>query len=73
MADMTDNARMSPIAVRRKSLGMTQEDLAEAAGISSRYVSVLEAGSSRPTIDVARDVAEALRCGTDELWPRRKR
>jgi len=35
---------------RRIALGMTQEELAEAAGVSQQYVSGLERGDRNPTI-----------------------
>jgi transcriptional regulator with XRE-family HTH domain len=35
---------------RRVELGMTQEDLAEAAGLSQQYISGLERGQRNPTV-----------------------
>ncbi len=40
--------------------GLSQEALAEAAGIHHTYVGLLERGKRTPTIDVAERVARAL-------------
>lgn len=39
---------------------MTQEEVAEAAGVSSRYVALIEAGARNPTLTVILDLATAL-------------
>jgi ribosome-binding protein aMBF1 (putative translation factor) len=44
----------------RAWLGLSQEALAEAAGIHHTYVGLLERGERKPTIDVAERVARAL-------------
>ncbi|MGH7814215.1 MAG: helix-turn-helix domain-containing protein [Candidatus Binataceae bacterium] len=40
--------------------GLSQEALAESAGIHHTYVSLLGRGRNRPTIEVAARIAEAL-------------
>ncbi|MGO9056095.1 MAG: helix-turn-helix domain-containing protein [Candidatus Binataceae bacterium] len=40
--------------------GLSQEALAESAGIHHTYVSLLERGKCRPTVDVAARLAGAL-------------
>lgn len=45
---------------RRKSLSLTQEDLAELAGCSSRFIRALETGKSTVRIDKLLDVLDAL-------------
>jgi len=55
------------IARLRTSLGLTQEGLAEKAGISARYVQDLEAGLYTPTIFLADSIRRALSCGWDDL------
>jgi transcriptional regulator with XRE-family HTH domain len=51
-------ARVIPRHRTRKRL--SQEALAEAAGIHHTYVGLLERGERRPTIEVAERVARAL-------------
>ena len=46
---------------------MTQENLAEKADISRRYVQQIEAGQMNPTIKVVSRMRVALRCSWDEL------
>ena len=49
-------------AIRRARLAakLTQEKVAEAAGVHPVYVSMVERGESVPTIDVAHRIAGAL-------------
>ncbi len=49
-------------AVRRARLAakLTQEKLAEAAGVHPVYVSMVERGESIPTVEVAHRIATAL-------------
>lgn len=49
------------IAARRKSLGMTQTDLAEAAGQHQGEISKLERGLVEPTLQSLANIAVALR------------
>jgi transcriptional regulator with XRE-family HTH domain len=46
---------------------MTQEELAEKASISTRYVQDLEAGFYSPTIFLANSLRTALECDWDDL------
>jgi transcriptional regulator with XRE-family HTH domain len=55
------------IARLRNSAGLTQEKLAEKAGISARYVQDLEAGLYVPTIFVADSLRRALSCEWEAL------
>lgn len=57
----------SPVRVWREFRGLTQSDLAEAAGTTASYVSQIEAGRKSPTIDVYRALATALRVTVDDL------
>jgi transcriptional regulator with XRE-family HTH domain len=41
--------------------GMTQEVLAERAGLHATYVGMVERGVRNPTLDVAAQIAKALR------------
>ena len=44
----------------RKSRGLSQEDLAEKASISAKYLSDLERGKRNPTFSTAEKIAEGL-------------
>jgi len=44
----------------RRSLGLTQEKLAELAGINERYLQKLEAGENQPTVSVIFQLCKAL-------------
>jgi transcriptional regulator with XRE-family HTH domain len=46
---------------RREAAGLTQEVLADAAGVHRTYISLLERGMRAPTIEVVRLLAKALR------------
>lgn len=50
----------SAVRKRRKKAGLSQEQLAQAAGVSAVYVSMLERGQRHPTLDTVFDIAEAL-------------
>jgi transcriptional regulator with XRE-family HTH domain len=51
----------------REARGLTQEALAEAAGISATYVGFIERGDSIPTLSVILQVAAALSVRPAEL------
>lgn len=55
------------IARLRTGVGLTQEHLAEKAGISTRYIQDLEAGLYTPTIFVAEALRQALACNWSDL------
>jgi transcriptional regulator with XRE-family HTH domain len=44
----------------RREHGLTQDELAELAGINRSYLSIVENGHSSPTMDVAERLAKAL-------------
>lgn len=48
------------IAVRRKARGLTQEQFAEAIGVSPEWVSRMERGVGLPSLDVLAQIAAAL-------------
>jgi transcriptional regulator with XRE-family HTH domain len=54
--NLADNLRRA-----RKAAGMSQEDLADAAGIDRTYVSALERCRYAATVDVIERLAEALK------------
>jgi transcriptional regulator with XRE-family HTH domain len=51
----------------RNAANLTQEQLAEKADISRRYVQMIEAGQYSPTIDVASRLRGALGVAWEEL------
>ena len=51
----------------RENKGLTQIELAEKIGISSRMLQKYEAGIARPRLDIAEKIATALEISTDEL------
>lgn len=57
------------IALLRKSKGMTQEQLAEAAGLHRPHICKIEAGKYATTIDVLQAIAEALGMTVDIIDP----
>lgn len=56
------------IKVRREELELTQEDLAEKAGIHRTYLSDIERGSRNVSIINVERIAEALELAMSELF-----
>ena len=52
----------------RRAAGMTQQQLADKAGISRVYVANLEAAKYTPTITVAQNIANALGVTPNDLF-----
>lgn len=52
----------------RRHRMLTQEQLAEGAGISSDYLSRMELGKENPTVDVLARLAKALESDITELF-----
>ncbi len=61
----------NPLRVWREYRGMTQQALADAAGIGKSYISQLEAGTKTGAIGTLRSLAKALKLDADDLapWP----
>lgn len=59
------------ISMNRRSLGLSQEELAARAGISKRSVERLESGTANPRLDVLVRVCLALKLvsGFEQLLP----
>ena len=51
----------------REDKGLTQVQLSELTGISSRMIQKYESGKSRPRLDAAQKIADALNISADEL------
>jgi transcriptional regulator with XRE-family HTH domain len=60
------------LRLRRLSLGLTQADLAEVAGISREQVVRLEAGTCEPTWRTALALAHALEAEPLTVFPQEK-
>jgi transcriptional regulator with XRE-family HTH domain len=54
----------------RRKAGLTQEEVAAAAGVSREYVSMLEANKNVPTIDVFMRLCHALNAYPAEVMSR---
>ena len=52
---------------RREQQGLTQEALAELAGVDRSYLSQVEAGQRRVSLHLALNLASSLRFSIDEL------
>jgi DNA-binding XRE family transcriptional regulator len=57
------------VQMRRKTLGITQEELAEKVGLTRPQVTNIETGSVSTDIRRLRDFAAALDCQVDDLIP----
>lgn len=55
------------IGEMRKRQGLSQERLAERAGISAQYVSNIERGKENPTLDLLLRLSEALRVSLGQM------
>ena len=55
------------IRTLRKERKMTQEQLAEAAGVGVTHISHIETGNSIPSLKVVIDIINTLECSADEL------
>ena len=55
------------IKYRRRQLGHTQDNLAEALSVSVGYVSQIERGIARVNLDTLSEVAAYLKCDLSEL------
>ena len=53
------------IAAQRRALQMTQDDVAEATGLSNNYISNIENNHSIPSIETLMKVSEALQSTPD--------
>jgi len=56
----------------RQRLGMTQEELAEVAGVSRQSIISIELGRYVPSLPLALRLAEIFGCATDALFERKQ-
>lgn len=66
------SAGESPLKVWREHRGLTQQALADAAGVGKSYLSQLEAGARTGSVRVLRALAQALDLDLDDLTPWRQ-
>lgn len=59
------------VKILREYRGLTQAALAKAAGISKLYISQIEAGRRKGSLETLRAVAKALKVDTDLVLPKR--
>lgn len=60
-------AQDNPIKIIRKYRGLTQDDLAQAAGISRPYLTEIETGRKNGSVKAMRALADALNVSLDAL------
>ena len=65
---------MSPIVIEnsvrasRQALGLTQQELADAVGVSRQSINSIEQGKYIPSLPLALQLAKAFKCATDDLF-----
>lgn len=64
-----DKRNGKTLQIRRKSLGLTQEQLAEMVGVTQRAISHYEIGIREPASAHKLMVAAALGCAVEDIWP----
>jgi DNA-binding XRE family transcriptional regulator len=57
----------NPVRVWREYRGLTQAQLAKAAGITVSTISYIESGARKPSVEVLKSIAATLRVDVDEL------
>lgn len=55
------------IRERRKAVKMTQQELADKAGVSRRHVAAIEAGTANPTLWVTAELSKVLNMSVDAV------
>ncbi len=55
------------IRSRRKSLGMTQESLADALDVSSNYISMIETGKEQPSLPLFFRMCRELQSSPNDI------
>lgn len=64
---MDSVAFAATLKTRREAAGLSQQGLAQIAGLSLNTVSRLESGRQYPAARTVRDLASALECTTEDL------
>ena len=58
----------SSVATRRRSMGLSQEELAQRTGVSRQTINAIERGRYDPRLGLAFHLAQVLGCRVDELF-----
>ncbi|WP_092021224.1 helix-turn-helix domain-containing protein [Marinobacter zhejiangensis] len=56
------------VKIRRVEIGLSQEELADQAGLARSFVSGIERGAAKATIVSVWKIADALSCKPSNLW-----
>jgi putative transcriptional regulator len=69
---------MSPVAVNRvrelrAARGWTQQDLADAVGVSRQSINAIECGRYVPSLELALLFARVFKCATDDIFQLKER
>jgi putative transcriptional regulator len=67
-ADSADGSAGTSIRLRRKEVGLTQQQLADAVAVSRQTVISLETGDYAPSVYLALRVAKTLNTTVERLW-----
>ena len=63
-----DTRVRAAVKATRQHLGMQQRDLAEAIGVSRQTLSLIEAGETVPSTQIALALARELGCRVEDLF-----
>ncbi len=69
---MAGEAAASRVLAKRRALGITQEDLAQAAGVSRQAIGAIESGRAQPGVALALAIARTLQTTAEELFGERR-
>lgn len=67
LAERLLSAKTHPLRIWREYRGLTQQQLADAAGVGKSYVSQIEAGKKRPTVRVLQALSRTLAVDMEDL------
>jgi putative transcriptional regulator len=67
-ATTSDGTAATLVRARRKEAGLTQQQLADAVGVSRQTVISMESGDYAPSVFLALAVARALDTSVEALW-----
>ena len=59
---------MSEFKKRRLLAGLTQKQLADLVWLTPKYISLLEVGARRPSIDIAIKIAKILNVTVEDIF-----
>jgi putative transcriptional regulator len=67
-AEEAGNAAGERIRAVRKELGLTQQAMASAVGVSRQTIIAMETGDYAPSVYLALKIARTLRTSVENLW-----